>query len=227
MRTLALLLLLSTAFYAQADSENRHIQVSGDGWVTAVPDILTVTLTLQANGQDVEKLQMTVEKTAQQVTAAALEQGIAEGDIDSSRASVRPQYEWNDGKRIYRGQTVQRDISLTLRELDRYGALLQALSRLDIYSLGQPQPRHSRLAALRLDAIDAALADAEAKAERMAGTLDVKLGKVISALEQSASGGAMPPPRAMAMAMDSSAAPEVQFGKQRISATVLVRYAID
>lgn len=225
MRILALVCLICIALSAQAEDHSRHILVSGNGWVEATPDMLSLNLTLLANGQDVDELQQSVEKTSQQVLLAAREQGIEDDDIDSSRISVRPEYQWRDGQRLYRGQTVQRDISLTLRNLDRYGALLQALSRLDIHSLGQPQPGHSRLAALKLDAIDAAIANAAAKAARMASSLDVQLGKVISAEEQLAGGPVMPAPRMMAM--ESAAAPEIQFGLQRISANVLVRYRID
>lgn len=224
MRILALLVLLSAALTVQADLRDRHILVGGSGWVEAVPDLLALNLTLMATGQDVEQLQRAVEKTSQQVLRAAREHAVAEDDVDSSRVSVRPEYEWRDGKQVYRGQTVQRDIQLILRKLDNYGELLQALSRLDIHSMGQPQPGHSQLASLQLDAIDAALANAEAKASRMARTLDLELGEVISAEEQLGASPMAPAPRMLAM--ESSTAPEIRFGKQRISASVLVRYAI-
>ncbi len=225
MRFLLLVMLACTALAAQAESEGRHILVGGSGWVEAAPDMLSLSLSLQATGQDVEKLQKGVEKIAQQVLAAARDNGVAADDVDSSRASLRPEFEWRDGQRIYRGQTVQRDIMLTLRDLDRYGSLLMALSRLDIHSLGQPQAGHSQLATLQLEAIDAALANAAAKAARMAATLEVELGAVISAEEQLDSRPVVPGARMMAM--ESAGAPEIQFGKQRISASVVVSYAIE
>ncbi len=224
MRTLTLLLALCFPLATQAEHATRFLEAGATGWVEAAPDMLSLDLSLQATGDDVDKLQRGIERTAQQVLTAAREQGVAEADINSSRASVRPEYAWQDGKRLYRGQTVQRSISIVLRDLERYGPLLQALSRLDIYELGEPRLGHSRLEALQLDAMVQALASARTKAERMADTLGVTLGEVISAQEQLDNG--VSPMAGRMLAMESAPAPSIQFGKQRISAAVVLRYSI-
>ena len=224
MRTVTLLLALCLPMASQAEDTARFLEASATGWVDAAPDMLSLDLSLQATGDDVDKLQRGIERTAKQVLAAAREQGVAEADINSSRASVRPEYEWQDGKRLYRGQTVQRGISIMLRDLERYGPLLQALSRLDIHELGEPRPGHSKLVALQLDAMEQALANARTKAERMANTLGVTLGEVISARERLDNGAG--PMAARMLGMESAPAPNIQFGKQRISAAVTLRYSI-
>ncbi len=224
MKKLALLIALCFPLSVQAEDALRFLEAGATGWVEAEPDMVSLDLSLQASGEDVEKLQRSVERTARQVVAAAKEQGLTDEDIDNSRASIRPDYEWRDGERLYKGQIVQRDITLVLRDLERFGALLQSLSRLDIHQLGQPRPGHSQLAALELDAMEQALVNARAKAERMAGTLGVKLGPVISAREQM--GHAGPVPAGRMLAMESAGAPDIQFGKQRISAAVILRVAI-
>ena len=72
---------------------------------------------------------------------------------------------------------MQRDITLTLRDLwiPNYGALLQASVTLDIQSISQPRPGHSRRE-LQLTALDRALDNAAAKAARMAKQARRRIG---------------------------------------------------
>jgi hypothetical protein len=223
MRTLVLLSLMLLSLAGRAED---YIAVNASGWVEAVPDRLDLSVSVRATGKDVEALQREVDATTRQLAAAALELGIAEEDIDTARLSVRPDYEWRDGERRYRGQTVQREVGLTLRALDRYGELVAALSRFDIDTLGPPRLGHSNLDALRLEAMDRALEQGFAKARRIASGIGAELGEVLRVEEQ----GAAPPspmPRVAAAESMNTGAPDVQFGKQRITAAVSMRFAIN
>jgi uncharacterized protein YggE len=194
--------------------------------VEAVPDMLTLSLSAQATGKDVSELQSRVDATVRQVVESARENGVADEDIDSSRLSVRPEYRWRDGQRSYLGQTVQREIMLVLRRLDKYGALVQSLSRYDLQELRAPGLGHSKLEELEIRALEQALANGLAKARRVAAAIDAELGEVIQVEEQGA-GGSPPTPRMMSAEAAVGGAPQIQFGKQRISATVTMRFAID
>ena len=204
----------------------EYIAIHASGWVEAVPDMLTLGLSARATGKDVTALQRRVDATVQQVVESAQEAGVAAEDIDSSRLSVRPEYRWREGQRSYLGQTVQRDIVLILRQLDRYGALIQSLSRYDLAELRAPQLGHSNLEELELQALERALKNGLAKARRVAAGIDAELGEVIRVEEQ---GVSQPPPMPRMMAAEGAGggAPEVQFGKQRISAAVTMHFAID
>ncbi|MEE4660200.1 MAG: SIMPL domain-containing protein [Halieaceae bacterium] len=226
MRTILLTLLALLALPAMADKEIPYIAVTASGYVEAVPDILSLDVTVLATGSDVGALQEEVEKTTRLVVKAASKQGVDKDDIDSSRISVQPDYSWIEGKRVYRGQQVQRSISLVLREPGNYGALLLALSALDLDRIGQPRADHSNLEALRMQAMDRALEEGLRKAKRIADTMDVDLGDVIR-VEELGSSRSPAPRMMMAEAAAADAAPEIEFGKRRISASVALRFAID
>lgn len=221
-----ILLLISTLTVSVAcagDEPPPYIAVNASGWVEAVPDMLTLDISLRATGKDVSDLQEQVENTTRQVVAAARELAVEEGDIDSSSISIQPEYEWQNNRRIYRGQTVQRNVSVTLRNLARYGELVMALSRYQVHNMGQPRLGHSDLEALQLAALDDALARGRVKAERIASGIGAQLGGVIRVEEQ---GGAGPAPMPRMMAAEAATSPEVEFGKRRITASVSMRFAL-
>lgn len=225
MRVLVALLLVLAAGCSSAEEDTPYIAVTETGWTEAVPDMLDLTLSIRATGKDVSAIQAQVDLTAQQVVSAARELGVQEGDIDSSRISVQPEYRWQNQERSYLGQVVQRDIAITLRDVERYGELVQALVRFDLHQMSPPRPGHSNLDALRLAAIDHALERARTKAGHIAQGADVGLGPVIRVEEAGATGPA-PMPRVMAAESSAASAPNIHFGKRRISASVYIRFAI-
>ena len=223
MRAVMFVILVLSTLSVRA---GEYIAVNASGWVEAVPDTLTSTAMVRATGTDVTDLQGKVDATTQKIVTAARELGVDKSDIDTARVSVRPEYQWRDGQRIYRGQTVERSITITLRELDIYGALIAALSRYDIDDLGQPVLSHSEIEELKLKALDHALQRGFDKAKRIARGIDARLGDVIRVEEQ---GTSLPPPMTRMLAAEAHAggAPEIQFGKQRITASVTMRFAIN
>ena len=225
MHYLLVIALLFGAAGASAE-EPPYIAVNASGWVEAVPDMLRLDVIVRATGKDVAALQQQVDQTTGQVVAAAQELGVEEGDIDSSRINIQPEYDWKASTRVYRGQSVQRTVSMTLRDTGRYGELVMALSRYDLHSMGQPRLEHSNIDELRLSAMDRALAQGRVKAERIAKGIGADLGSVIRVEEH---GGPTPMP-VQRMAMAESAkrgAPSIDFGKQRITVSVAMRFAID
>jgi uncharacterized protein YggE len=223
MRIAVFLLLSVCALGVHAD---EYISVHATGWIEAIPDTLTLRAGAEATGKDVEALQRSADRTTSLVTEAAVELGVATEDIDTSRLSVRPNYQWREGQRIYLGQTVRREMTIVLRDIDRYGVLIQALSRFDLRDLSQPQLSHSDLDSLKLDAMEKAIDNGFRKARRIADSIGAELGPVLRVEEQ----GALQPspvPRMMAAEAVSADAPIVQFGPQRISASVTMRFAIE
>ena len=224
MRVLMALLLMCSALAAADDA--HYIAVNAEGWIEAEPDMLTLDVVVRQTGEDVAELQLQVDRLTRQVVAAALEQGVEKDDIDSARISIQPEYDWKASSRIYRGQSVQRNISITLRDTSRYGELVMAVSRHDVERMGQPSLGHSAIEELRLAALDRALAQGRVRAERIAAGIGAKLGQVIR-VEEHVAAGPIPVQRMAMMEQASSQAPRVDFGKQRIAASISMRFAID
>jgi uncharacterized protein YggE len=221
-----LIVALIFSHTAVAAEETPYIAVNANGWVEAVPDMLSLTVSVRETGKDVAAMQQKVDQTTQQLVTAARELGVEQDDIDSSRINIQPEYDWKASARVYRGQSVHRTISITMRDTSRYGELVMALSRYDLHNMGPPRLGHSNIEELRLTAMDRALVQGQIKAERIAKGIDARLGPVIRVEEH---GGATPMPvQRMAMMENASqASVNIDFGKQRIAVSVAMRFAIE
>jgi uncharacterized protein YggE len=227
----SLLALSSPPALADGPPRDPYIQVSGHGELHVAPDMAYVSLTLEKTGMDAKAARADVEARSAKVIALARKLGIADKDIDAPSVSVSPDYECVSSSvssgctNKLVGQHVSRGITLTLRDLRRYGDLADGLFAAGVSSLGDVSPDRSDRAALDEKARALAVQDARAKAAGLAKSAGVELGAVYSIAEQ---GGYNGPRPVMMAAMDKSseAAPEYLSGKLDIGADVQVYYLI-
>jgi uncharacterized protein YggE len=123
------------------------------------------------------------------------------------------------------GQHVSRAVTLTLRDLGRYGELVDGLFGIGVTDLGGVSFDRSDRRALEGQARGLAVQDAHDKAAGLAKSGGVELGAVFSIAEQG--GGYAPRPVMAAMAKSAEAAPEYLGGRIDISADVQVFYLIN
>lgn len=226
-----LFLSLFSPFAVSADGlpTSPYIQVSGHGEVRVAPDMLVVSMTLEKTGMDAKAARADVEGRAAKVIATARKLGLADKDIKAPAVTVEPQYEWHNapdgsGKQVLTGQHVTRSITLTLRDVSRYGDLADGLFAAGVTRLDGVAPDTSERDKLQQQALGLAVGAAHAKAEALAGSAGVSLGAVYSISED----GGVRAPRPMMMAAmsraSSEAAPEYLNGEIEIDADVQVYY---
>ena len=227
----ALLLFFTGAAFADGLPTNPYIQVSGHAEEHVAPDMLKVSLTLEKTSMDAVAARADVEARAAKVLALARKLGIADKDIRAPAVTVQPQYEWRsahggDGKQILIGQHVVRGVTLTLRDIGRYGDLVDGLFAAGVTRLDGVIPDTSQRETLEQQALSLAVADARDRATALARGADVALGPVFSIAEQGGERG----PRPMMMAAMSREAgasqPEFLSGEIDIDADVQVYYLI-
>ncbi len=224
MRTLLLaLLIVATPAFAAPE---RSVSVNADAWVEAIPDILKLSITVKETAANMDEAQRAVARTVPEILTLAREHGVEDGDIDSSRVNAYPEYEHRNNRRIYVGETVTRDIQITLRDPSRYGSLIQQLSELKLHQINGPQMAHSQLDELKLEALKKALAKARYKAGIIAEELDMDLGKVIEVQESGSNATPVRAYRMEAAMADSASGGGFSYGKQRISARVQARFEL-
>lgn len=180
-----------------------YIQVSGHGEVKVVPDMLSITLTVTRSDLKLATARADVERRADAVIALAKRLGIAARDIQAQAIYIAPEYNWQDNKREYLGQRVTRTFVLTLRDLDQYPALVDGLVKAGVSSVDSVTPTRSDMPALRARALAAALQDANARAQALAGSAGATVGRVFSIREN---GGDIEGPRPMMLGAMRNAA---------------------
>lgn len=217
---ISLLLLLPQALLAEGLPAERHIAVSGQAYVEAVPDIAIVHVSLEHLASSLLQAKNKVDEATAGAIKAASSLGIREEDIVASDIQASPQYDWTQNGQVYRGEQVSRTLSITLRKVDLYSKLVHTLVKAGITRINNIELDFSNREQLQNKALEKAIANTREKARVIAAAFGAKVGKVYKI-------GEVPPPavfmpqaeRLQAMkAMDTAAEPSesLKVGRQRI-----------
>ena len=224
-RKLVIVLCALLPMFAAAATlpDDPHVVVSARVEVEALPDIARLQLQISETRDTAADAKNRVDQRTARVLTAVREQGIADEDIQASQIRIYPDYEWDDGKRILRGQRVERSIDLSLNDLSRYGAVLDGLVQAGITELGNVSFDLSNRDALMAQAVQAAMADANAKA----ATLVAGFGRRVAGVYHIDEGTEGPIRQERMVMMDAkmSAAPML-LGKETVSATLNVVFLL-
>lgn len=216
------------------------ISVTGEGEVLAVPDTATFSVTIQETARAVETAQETATEKANEIIAYLKEAGVEEKNIQTADYSIYPQYEWvraacldgycPEGKQNLVGYQVSQTITVKVSDTDMAGDLLAGVGSRGASSVSGLSFTIDDEDDLMAAARDEAIADARAKAEELADSLDVKLVRVVG-FNESAD---YPMPYAYArgsasfdaVAQSAPVAPELPTGQNKIVSNVTVIWEI-
>lgn len=180
---------------ASADTSSHRISVVGEGAVTAVPDMLEISLSVQATAADASAAMREMATDLDAVLVTLMESGIPEDDLQTSGISLSPRYantyETNEAPRIT-GFVASSDIAVTSRELSAAGAILDAVVVAGADQLNSLRFDVQDRAALEDDARRAAVADAIRKTTLYAQAAKITTGSILSISEIGTSGGGGP-----------------------------------
>lgn len=227
MRHLPLLSLVLLSLFANASVAQRVVEVQGQGIVHALPDYVTLTLLISHVHPEREQAKQRVDHSMKQLLALAEQFSISGHDIDASQIRNQPNYQWQQGERVHRGDQVSRDVTLTFRTLTDFTAFSHALIMIPDLQLQRTELRFNDPDALYQNALALAAKQAQQKAERLAITLNNRLGHVLSIAEQGGQQYALRDVRAMSMADSANTTPApMLIQAQTIEASVTIRYQL-
>lgn len=231
IRTLCLAGLLATALpMATASAEEprpRIAAVSGQGEVSAEPDLAYVTLGVESRQPTMPAARAEVAATVDRVLTLCRNLKIDPKLVNATRVQVQPEYNWNeqDRKRILLGYMVSRQVQVELRDLEQLGTLLERAVDAGVNQVNDPVLDSSKRKDLEREAMTRAVQDARLNAETLARASGVKLGPVRT-LNASTSGPVVPLYKSRMAMADAAAAPEAtyQSGEMKFSASVSAEY---
>ena len=106
-------------------STNRgRIKVIGTGRIQAAPDTAIITLGVVTEGQDLEKLQSENAEAATKVIKTILNSGVPRDNIRTTSYTIEPQYDYEDGKQIFKGYKVSNILSIEVTRLSEVGEII-------------------------------------------------------------------------------------------------------
>lgn len=207
----------------------RGITVSGEGKVTAKPDLANLQLGVSVLAPTVADARNRAATSMEAIINSMKGNGVADKDIQTTQIYISPEYDYtsNSGQ-ILRGFRVTNTVSAKVRNIDSTSKVvddavdaggndtqIQGIS----FTIDKPET-------LQDDAREQAVADARARAETLARAGGVDLGDPIAIVE----GGASAPPIPLAaggarLAEDQAATP-IQTGELDVAVSVTVTWAI-
>lgn len=203
----------------------RTIQVSGAGRALAAPDVARVTIGVQARDPaSLAKASAEANARMKKVLGALEKGGVAAKDVRTVRYDVEVQRSYDRGTAgTVTGYLVSSQVAVTVRDLSRLGALLDQVVAAGSNAIEGLSFERGDDSAERARALEAAVADARAKAAVLAKAAGATLGEVLAVDE----GGGRPIPfrEGLAAARADRAVP-VATGQLEIVATVDLTVAI-
>jgi len=207
------------------------ISVSGQGITYAQPDIADITVGVQVTEQTVAGARNTAATAQDAVKKSLTANGIDDKDIRTTDFRIDPQYDYVQNRQVLRGYQVSNTFTVRVRKLDTLGKVIDdataaggnnTIIRSIAFSILDPSKQQA-------EARDLAVKDAKSRADVLARTGGVKLGKVISISEGGSS--VVPPQPLSAVAAAPRAASDVattiESGQLKVQINVSVVYAIE
>ena len=199
---------------------SSHIEVSGTGQASGVPDVVRLRVGVRCEADDVSTALSDTTHRSAGLAQAARDHGVEPSDLRTTDTGVQPRHD-REGTTVV-GYRAYQNLSVAVRDPGRAGSLVAAFAgavgdALTVDHLGlelaDPAPLLAR-------ARYAAFADARGKAEQYAALAGRELGKVRT-LTDVVQGG--PQPR---MALMAARATDgfVELGENTVTATVVVRW---
>lgn len=185
---LALLLLYGISPRVQAqDDVTRRVTVQGEGIVRAEPDMATVHFGVVTRAQDPEAARQENAQAAKRALNAVRDLGVPERKIRMQQLRLQPAREYNPDTERWEevGFEVTRELVVELDSLGRLPELVTRIVQQGANRLNRVDYDLQDRSALRNEALQEAIEDAEAKARLMAQTAGADVGNVLRIDEQS------------------------------------------
>jgi uncharacterized protein YggE len=179
--SILLLLMLGNDVAAQDNLSlpMRTIEVSGVGSISSVPDRFSFSLNIEKKGRNASDLNVLITNKTAEIVQTLIEIGVDKKAIQSL------QVQYNVKEREQKGFILSRTVTITLDNLKHYELAIDAVLKLGVNNINRFNYSDSNTEENYQAALQQALLNAQSRAKNMAKVLDLKLGQVISILEQS------------------------------------------
>jgi uncharacterized protein len=205
---------------AAEPEETRGITVTGTHVVRVAPDAAEWSFGVRARGVTARGALRTAAGRSRAVVTALRAAGVAREDIQTESVSLYPQLD--EGGELDGFQAAS-SVRVVVRSLGRVGAAVDAATRAGANEVFGPHLTTSNREALYRQALERAYDDARVKAEALARTTGLSLGRPVDVVEGALPGGDYPlAARAEAAAVDV----EIEPGVNEVSASVTVTFAV-
>ncbi len=229
MVILAVFLLASTNKILNTAATTNTVSFSGEGKVTAKPDIAVISASIVTQAVDSKSAQDNNSTKSNAVSAFLKKQGVDDKDIKTSGYNITPRYKYPlyGGQPTITGYQVTQSYEIKVRDLTKISAILDGLVSSGANQVNNLGLQIENPDALKSQARKLAIDAAKKKAAELEKQVGISLGKIINFVEGS-SGYPVPmyyDTKAVGMGGGSSE-PAISTGENDIIINVTITYQI-
>jgi uncharacterized protein YggE len=209
-------------------SNDRWVEVSGEGSVNAAPDFAQATLGVTSTGKTAGEAMAANAKAANALVSLIKTEGVAPADIQTSAVSISPMFSQSTPNQAtaptITGYSVSNNVTVMVRDIPRLGALLDKAVTAGANSIYGVGFGHNNASALLDKARPLAVEDARRKAEIFASAGGARIGRLMVLTEEAS----RQPPIAFSRAYASAAAAPtpIEPGEDKLTVTVTARFEL-
>ena len=226
---LGLFLLASINQISNTATTTNTVSFTGEGKVTAKPDIATISASILTQAVDSKTAQDSNSVKSNAVDSFLKKQDIDEKDIKTSGYNVTPQYKYPSygGQATITGYQVTQSYEIKVRDLNKVSTILSGL-----VTAGANQVNNLGLTIENPDAVQAearqlAIDNAKKKAEELEDQVGITLGKIVNFTEGS---GGYPVPmydlKSSGVGMGGGSEPTISIGENDVVVSITITYQI-
>jgi uncharacterized protein len=207
-----------------SDRKVNLIRVMGEGRVSVQPNMAEVTLGASTEAMDLTEAQNSNSQIISQIKDAIRKLGVPEQQIQTVDYSIFPQYDFTEGKQIFRGYKVQHLLLISIDQIENTGMVIDTAVNNGANTVSGIQFTAKNSERYVQQALSLAIINAYQKAETIAGTINVKLLKTpIQIIENTHQQGEPIPFQTTAFLKSESATP-IQPGTIEFKSYITAEY---
>lgn len=165
---------------------SSELSVVGEGKVDVVPDTASVQVGIVvSDAATVPLAESQVNETNNNIVEAMRGLGIEEKDIKTTNYSIYPNYNYEGGRNDITGYSGNATLTIKVRETTQLQQVITAATEAGANQVYDTQYTVDNPAVYREQAREAAIQNAREQAEKLASSLDIRLGKIVNIIESS------------------------------------------
>lgn len=221
-------LILLPLFANASDPIVRTVAVQGKAEKEFSPDIASFSVNIIARADKREKAKFEHDKMLKSLLDFAKSLDIADKDLSTGFSSVRPNYEYQHGKRKFIDYSAQTSVNIILRDLKNIATLQDKMIAAGFESFDGPNYSLDNMSLYRDEILANAVENAKVKAQSIAKKMGDKVGKAVEINEVGGYNSSPQPMRYKTMGMAAASMEVAQpSGVINITAEVVAKFILE
>lgn len=200
-----------------SDKGSNRFKVFGEGVVSVKPDAAEVVIGVITENVQLEVAQEENAKVTQQVINSIMEIGVLPRYIQTQNYNIRPNYDYIDGKQVFRSYEVSNYLKVLISNIDSVGEIIDTAVKNGANTVRGINFIVSNQSNHYYEALSLAIEDAQNKARIMANELKVELNIIPIQINEQDKGNVIP--LTMTLKNVNGATP-IEAGENKITADI-------